>query len=65
MLALGDRRWRITCREEPCILFETEIGGRLRTVDGEEALFGKGLKITLVSPPEEETSEGASTLRIV
>lgn len=65
MLSFGDRKWRITCREEPCILFETEIGGRLRTVDGEEAIFGKWLKITLVSPPEEETSEEVSTLRFV
>lgn len=64
-LAHGGRRWRITCREEPCVLFETETGGRLRTVDGEEALFGKGLRITLVSPPEEESSGGSSALRIV
>lgn len=65
VLAHGNKHWRITCREEPCILFETETGGRLRTVDGDEILYGTGLNVTLVAPPEEETSEDTSVLRIV
>lgn len=64
-LTLADRRWRITCREEPCVLFESETGGRLRTLDGEEVIYGNGLGINLVSPPSSETDDDPSALRIV
>jgi len=63
-LSLGERRWRISCREEPCVLLAPKAGGRLRTVDGEEIIFGTGLAATLVAPPEREVRGESSQVRV-
>lgn len=63
-LTFRDRHWRITCREEPCILLAPETGGRLRTTNGDEIFYGTGLKATLIAPPEGETNEDIPSVRV-